>query len=484
MRLERRECVFVAAHTSAGKTVVAEYAIALCMLHRTRAVYTSPIKALSNQKYRDFKHKFSDVGLITGDVSVNADASCLLMTTEILRSMLYRGADLIRDIEWVIFDEVHYVNDSERGVVWEEVIIMLPDSVNLIFLSATTPNTFEFSDWIGRTKRRKVFVVDTLKRPVPLQHFLLYDNEMYRLQRGEEPFNDKAVSTAARREKEKSKPKAASAEAVKAASSRALEKAQIAAQNSGKKGGVASVVIKDKPAASKASAGAAASKSREIGGSKAQWSSLLNVLKAGGREEAGGVGAVDFGAGVQRRVPKSHLKESMGHVPYDRLPAEMKASMTRREYEKTHFREEEEEEEDRLGLLPVVIFSFSKRRCEEIADHFQGLDLLTAREKGQVRKLMMEVKGRLNPSDAELPQVKRMEDMLERGIGVHHGGLLPILKESVEILFAQSIVKVLLATETFAMGVNMPAKAVVFNGFRKHDGQAFRDLLPGEYTQM
>jgi len=137
LRLERSECVFLAAHTSAGKTVCAEYAIALAMKHCTRAIYTSPIKALSNQKYRDFRLKFGeDVGLITGDMQVGADGSCLVMTTEILRSMLYRGADLIRDIEWVIFDEVHYINDSERGVVWEEVIIMLPDYVNLIFLSA------------------------------------------------------------------------------------------------------------------------------------------------------------------------------------------------------------------------------------------------------------------------------------------------------------------------------------------------------------
>ena len=155
LRLERSECVFLAAHTSAGKTVSAEYAIALAMKHCTRAIYTSPIKALSNQKYRDFKSKFGDdVGLITGDMQIGADGSCLIMTTEILRSMLYRGADLIRDIEWVIFDEVHYINDSERGVVWEEVIIMLPEYVNLIFLSATTPNTIEFSEWIGRTKRK------------------------------------------------------------------------------------------------------------------------------------------------------------------------------------------------------------------------------------------------------------------------------------------------------------------------------------------
>lgn len=172
VRMERHESVFVAAHTSAGKTVVAEYAIAMCQKHMTRCVYTSPIKALSNQKFRDFRTRFDDVGLLTGDVQIKPEASCLIMTTEILRSMLYRGADLVRDIEWVIFDEVHYVNDADRGVVWEEVIILLPQHVNLVMLSATVPNTFEFADWVGRTKRKPVHVISTFKRPVPLEHYL------------------------------------------------------------------------------------------------------------------------------------------------------------------------------------------------------------------------------------------------------------------------------------------------------------------------
>ena len=179
IHLERGEYVFVAAHTSAGKTVVAEYAIALGFKHKTRVIYTSPIKALSNQKFREFLLKFDDVGIITGDVSVNPDATCLIMTTEILRSMLYRGADIVRDIEWVVFDEVHYVNDSERGVVWEEVIIMLPEHVNMIFLSATTPNMVEFSEWIGRTKEKEVFVISTFTRPVPLEHYLYRDKKTY-----------------------------------------------------------------------------------------------------------------------------------------------------------------------------------------------------------------------------------------------------------------------------------------------------------------
>uniref|UniRef100_A0A914PLQ0 Helicase ATP-binding domain-containing protein n=1 Tax=Panagrolaimus davidi TaxID=227884 RepID=A0A914PLQ0_9BILA len=147
--MENGHSVFVAAHTSAGKTVVAEYAIALSRKHRSRVVYTSPIKALSNQKFRDFRNQFEDVGLVTGDIQLNSDASCLIMTTEILKSMLYNGRVSPDELEWVIFDEVHYINDTDRGHVWEEVLIMLPHQVNIVMLSATVPNCLEFADWVG-----------------------------------------------------------------------------------------------------------------------------------------------------------------------------------------------------------------------------------------------------------------------------------------------------------------------------------------------
>lgn len=172
IQLEQHNHVFVAAHTSAGKTVVAEYAIALSQKHMTRTVYTSPIKALSNQKYRDFKRTFKDVGLVTGDFQINPTASCLIMTTEILRSMLFCGSELARDLEYVIFDEVHYINDEDRGHVWEQTLIMLPSHVCVVLLSATVPNTIEFADWLGRNYQRKVYVITTNKRPVPLKHYL------------------------------------------------------------------------------------------------------------------------------------------------------------------------------------------------------------------------------------------------------------------------------------------------------------------------
>ncbi|OWZ20723.1 DEAD/DEAH box RNA helicase [Phytophthora megakarya] len=386
IHLERHECVFVAAHTSAGKTVIAEYAIAMSQKHMTRTIYTSPIKALSNQKYRDFRTKFGpdNVGLITGDVSINPDASCLVMTTEILRSMLYRGADIIRDIEWVIFDEIHYINDSERGVVWEEVIIMLPEHIGMVFLSATTPNHLEFSDWIGRTKKQKIHVISTYKRPVPLQHFLYAGKDLVKLYDATTGYMSNAHG------------------AAKAKLFPASDKSKAAGRGGRAVGGGSS---------------ANARSIRTSGGDQGEWTKLINTLK------------------------------------------------------------------DR-SLLPVVVFAFSKRLCEESASKLAKLDLSTPSERSEIHLFLETSVQRLQGSDRELPQVLTMKEMLKRGIGVHHGGLLPIIKEMVEILFGRGLVKVLFSTETFAMGVNMPARTVVFNGIRKHDGKNFRDLLPGEYTQM
>ena len=143
--IDNNQSVMVSAHTSAGKTVVAEYSIAMCLKNKQRVIYTTPIKALSNQKYRDFSDEFVDVGLMTGDVTINPNASCLIMTTEILRSMLYRGSEVTREVGWVIFDEIHYMRDKERGYVWEETLILLPTTVHFVFLSATIPNANQVS---------------------------------------------------------------------------------------------------------------------------------------------------------------------------------------------------------------------------------------------------------------------------------------------------------------------------------------------------
>ncbi|CAN1232070.1 DExH-box ATP-dependent RNA helicase DExH11 [Linum grandiflorum] len=368
--LEKGESVFVAAHTSAGKTVVAEYAFSLASKHCTRAVYTAPIKTISNQKYRDFCEKF-DVGLLTGDISLRPEASCLIMTTEILRSMLYRGADIIRDIEWVIFDEVHYVNDVERGVVWEEVIIMLPRHVNIVLLSATVPNTKEFAEWISRTKKKDIRLTGTTKRPVPLEHCIFYSGELYTICESETliPQGLKAAKDAWRK------------------------------RNSSTSGG-----------SGQSNWGPRRSESQ-------MWLQLVNKLS-------------------------------------------------------------------KKSLLPVIVFCFSKNWCDRSADSLTGTDLTSRSEKSEIRVFCEKAFSRLKGSDRSLPQIVRVQSLLHRGIGVHHAGLLPIVKEVVEMLFCRGVIKVLFSTETFAMGVNAPARTVIFDSLRKFDGKEFRQLLPGEYTQM
>ncbi|XP_060530075.1 superkiller complex protein 2 isoform X2 [Cylas formicarius] len=372
LQLEKHNHVFVAAHTSAGKTVVAEYAIALSQKHMTRAIYTSPIKALSNQKYRDFREEFNDVGLITGDFQINQKASCLIMTTEILRSMLYCGSDITRDLEYVIFDEVHYINDRERGHVWEQVLIMLPAHVCVVLLSATVPNTIEFADWLGRTHQRKVYVVTTSKRPVPLQHFLYTGY---------------------------------------GGSSRNNRFLILDADNWCKEGYTKAREALEQPKNQRQT------KNLNLSQEKTLWTGLV-----------------------------SHLRKN--------------------------------------DLLPVVAFIFSRQKCDRNAEVLSNLDLTTQKEKSQITIFFNKCLRCLKEPDQKIPQIVKMQDILNRGIGIHHSGVLPIVKEIVEMLFQKGLIKILFATETFAMGVNMPARTVIFDSIQKHDGVELRNLLPAEYIQM
>lgn len=267
----------------------------------------------------------------------------------------------------------------------EEVIIMLPSYVNLIFLSATTPNTIEFSDWIGRTKRKPVHVIRTNYRPVPLSHNLFAGLKLHKIMEGKLAFMDVGYRSAGK--------------ALSSISKDKDKKGKGKGDNYRRPGKGAKDSIWNQQ------------------GNKQNWTSLVKFLE---REE----------------------------------------------------------------LMPTVIFSFSKKKCEEIANMLRTMELNTTAEKGAVYSFTQQAISRLSPVDASLPQVLTVCEMVKRGIGVHHGGLLPILKEMVEILFSRNLIKVLFATETFAMGVNMPARAVVFNSIRKHDGTQFRILQPGEYTQM
>ncbi|KAK6386210.1 Antiviral helicase ski2 [Exophiala oligosperma] len=429
--LENGDSVFVAAHTSAGKTVVAEYAIALAAKHMTKAIYTSPIKALSNQKFRDFKTVFDDVGILTGDVQINPEASCLIMTTEILRSMLYRGADLIRDVEFVIFDEVHYVNDLERGVVWEEVIIMLPEHVTLILLSATVPNTYEFASWVGRTKKKNIYVISTPKRPVPLEHYLWAGKEMHKIVDSEKRFLQKGWKAA---------------NDIMSGLDKVREQKAIEAQTP------------SRGAPQRGGRGQQARGGPQRGGSKQRGSQN----QRGGSQQRGQVASRGHGNIARTGRGGGRTTAAQDRNLWVHLVQHLKKE----------------------NLLPACIFVFSKKRCEENADSLSNQDFCTATEKSAIHMIIEKSIARLKPEDRVLPQIRRLREMLGRGVAVHHGGLLPIVKEIVEILFARTLVKVLFATETFAMGLNLPTRTVVFSGYRKHDGRDFRNLLPGEYTQM
>uniref|UniRef100_A0AAA9SPH6 Exosome RNA helicase MTR4 n=1 Tax=Bos taurus TaxID=9913 RepID=A0AAA9SPH6_BOVIN len=370
--VDNNQSVLVSAHTSAGKTVCAEYAIALALREKQRVIFTSPIKALSNQKYREMYEEFQDVGLMTGDVTINPTASCLVMTTEILRSMLYRGSEVMREVAWVIFDEIHYMRDSERGVVWEETIILLPDNVHYVFLSATIPNARQFAEWICHLHKQPCHVIYTDYRPTPLQHYIF------------------------------------------------------------PAGGDGLHLVVD-----------------ENGDFREDnFNTAMQVLRDAG----------DLAKGDQ----KGRKGGTKGPSNVFKI---VKMIMER-------------------NFQPVIIFSFSKKDCEAYALQMTKLDFNTDEEKKMVEEVFSNAIDCLSDEDKKLPQVENVLPLLKRGIGIHHGGLLPILKETIEILFSEGLIKALFATETFAMGINMPARTVLFTNARKFDGKDFRWISSGEYIQM
>lgn len=382
--IERDESVLVSAHTSAGKTVVAEYAIAQCLKRNQRVIYTSPIKALSNQKYREFNEAFGDVGLMTGDVTINPTASCLVMTTEILRSMLYRGSEIMREVAWVVFDEIHYMRDKSRGVVWEETIILLPDKVRYVFLSATIPNAFQFAEWIAKIHRQACHVVYTDFRPTPLQNYFF------------------------------------------------------------PAGGSGIFLVVDEKGVFR----------------EHNFNKTMQLLEERKAAEANDPNAKQVGKGKNKKNFKG--KNDGQQADIQKI---VKMIMSR-------------------NFNPVIVFSFSKRECEMFAVHTSKYAFNDDSEKAMVRKVFTSAIESLSEEDRELPQIQNILPLLEKGIGVHHSGLLPILKETIEILFQEGLIKVLFATETFSIGLNMPAKTVVFTKVTKFDGTGVRPLTPSEYIQM
>ncbi|MDP9436077.1 MAG: DEAD/DEAH box helicase [Actinomycetota bacterium] len=368
--LEEGRGVLVAAPTGAGKTVVGEFAVHLALREGRKCFYTTPIKALSNQKHKDLAERYGAdrVGLLTGDNSVNGDADVVVMTTEVLRNMLYAGSDALRGLSHVVMDEVHYLADRARGGVWEEVIIHLPDDVRLVSLSATVSNAEEFGDWLV-TVRGDTEVVVEEHRPVPLTQHVLVGNRLYDL---------------------------------------------FGPRGDGKVNPDLDRLFRE----------------------ESRWS----PREKGGRPQ-------------RRPVPsRPDVVEKLG----------------------------------REGLLPCITFIFSRAGCAAAVEQClrAGLRLTTPDERERVRSHVQDRTRDIPHEDLRVLGYWDWLDALERGLAAHHAGMLPTFKEIVEELFTQGLVKAVFATETLALGVNMPARSVVLEKLVKWNGETHADVTPGEYTQL
>lgn len=381
--------VLVAAPTGAGKTVVGEFAIFQALRENRKAFYTTPIKALSNQKYSELVNRYGakSVGLLTGDTSINSEAQIVVMTTEVLRNMLYADSQTLDGLGYVIMDEVHYLADKFRGAVWEEVIIHLPSNVQIISLSATVSNAEEFGGWLD-TVRGQTDIIVSEHRPVPLfQHVMVGPNVVDLF--AEDVAFDKAAE-----------------DDSKASVNPELRK-------------------------------------------------LVRTHNAGGR--------VQRGRGKGSRGPQ----RSSGFGQRVNRPSVIGKL-------------------DRAGLLPAIFFIFSRKGCDMAVQQcaMADLRLTTNEEAAEISQALDEVAYRIPSEDLDVLEFWAWRDGMVRGFASHHAGLLPIFKEIVEDLFARNLIKVVFATETLALGVNMPARSVVLEKLVKFNGESHVQISSGEYTQL
>ncbi|ROS67246.1 ATP-dependent RNA helicase HelY [Curtobacterium sp. PhB172] len=384
--LDQGRSVLVAAPTGAGKTIVAEFAIWLAMRQPTAKVfYTTPMKALSNQKYAELVEVYgeSEVGLLTGDTNVNPRARVVVMTTEVLRNMIYADSDLLDDLAWVVLDEVHYLADRFRGAVWEEVILHLPTEVRLVSLSATVSNAEEFGDWL-QAVRGDTDVIVSEDRPVPLEQHVLVGSKMVDL------FDSSGAAATNRVNPE-----------------------------------------------------------------------LLRMVGGASRSErhgGGHRGGRGRGGYPDRRGPRTEKlhRERIAHMLDERM------------------------------LLPAIFFVFSRAGCDQGVRNVlrSGLSLTTVPERNEIRETAEYHCRTLPDEDLAVLGYWEFLEGLERGVAAHHAGMLPAFKEVVENLFQRKLLKVVFATETLALGVNMPARTVVLEKLEKFNGEARVPITPGEYTQL
>ena len=359
--------VLVAAPTGAGKTIVGEFAAYLALEQRRKCFYTTPIKALSNQKYQEFVERFGEasVGLLTGDSNINSDADILVMTTEVLRNMLYTNSNSLTNLGYVVMDEVHYLADKFRGAVWEEVLIHLMESVQVVSLSATVSNAEEFGEWLQEV-RGKTEVIVSENRPVPLYQHVLIGNRLLGL------FNDDGTIN------------------------------------------------------------------------QALFRSEREALR-------------------RIRTPRN-----------------------RNDHENRLNRAEVIEKLNSHQMLPAITFIFSRQGCDSAVKQClaANIRLTNSEEKEEIRRTAARYIENLNPDDLEILGYREWLSALERGIAAHHAGLLPVFKGCIEELFQRGLLKAIFATETLALGINMPARTVFLEKLSKWNGENHVPITPGEYTQL
>jgi ATP-dependent RNA helicase HelY len=384
--LEDGHGVLVAAPTGSGKTLVGEFAVHLALRAGGKCFYTTPIKALSNQKFHDLTDRYGPdrVGLLTGDNAINGDADVVVMTTEVLRNMLYAGSPALAGLSSVVMDEVHYLADRFRGAVWEEVILHLPEAVRLVSLSATVSNAEEFGEWL-QTVRGDTAVIVEEHRPVPLWQSVLVGNQLHDL---------------------------------------FVEPAE----------------------------GASAGDSQPI---------VNPVLTRLAAEDS--------------RLNRTH---------HDRRPG--RGGRRPRSRVATPHRPDTIDVLDRAGLLPVIVFLFSRAGCDAAVRQclHAGIRLTDPDDRPRIREVVERRSALIPDEDLQVLGYPEFLEGLERGVAAHHAGMLPVFKEIVEELFVSGLVQVIFATETLALGINMPARSVMLESLVKWNGEAHVDLTPGEYTQL
>lgn len=366
--LQRNTSTLVCAPTGTGKTLIADYLVNMTLQQGRRIIFTAPIKALVNQKYQEFSRQFGKerVGIVTGDVSENKSADLVVMTTEVFRNMLLRD-EPHPDIQWVVFDEIHYLDHPERGTVWEEAIMLMPSSIGILGLSATIPNAREIAQWI-ESVHRPIAVVSHTERAVPLVH--LYFNE-----------RTQAVSR----------------------------------------------------------------------------DGLLSSLLSDGYDPKGGTLEVDDALFLKAPAQEVHETRHLDLVDYV----------------------------VRNRLLPCLYFVFSRRGCEQkAAELSRTANFLKPHDKRAVEVTVRRTLQDRGIKRDDIPNLSQMQAQWSRGIGFHHAGLLPVVKEIVEELLSRKLLRLLYVTETFAVGVNMPVRTVCFDSLRKFDGKKWRLLSQAEYFQM